>query len=326
VSGLPPPHTPRPAVLVARRLLPAGMELLTESCEVVEGGLDASRERLHELAPGAAAIVSDPSVPVDDALLDAAGPQLRIVANFAVGYDNVDLAACARMGVVVTNTPDVLTNATAELALTLTLAAARRMHHAEADLRAGTWKGWDPAAYLGLELSGASFGVVGMGRIGRRFAELAAGLAGETLYTSRTPKPDVEGHLGAIRVGLEELLGRADVVSLHVPASPETQHLIGRDEIARMKRHAVLVNTARGQLVDASALAHALRAGELGAAGLDVYENEPNVQGELLEAPRCVLLPHIGSATTRSRDAMARLVAENVLAALGGSEPPNRVA
>jgi glyoxylate reductase len=313
-------------VLVARRLLPAGMERLAGSCEVVTGGLDATPERLRELAPGVVAIVADPAVAVDEALLETAGPQLRIVANFAVGYDNVNVAACARRGVAVTNTPDVLTNATAELALALTFAAARRMSEAEADLRGGRWAGWDPAAYLGLELSGASVGVVGMGRIGRRYAELVAGFAGEILYTSRTAKPELERGLGALRLGLGELLARADVVSLHLPATAETTGLIGRDEIARMKRHAVLVNTARGPLVDARALAEALGDGEIGAAGLDVYETEPHVPRELLEAPRCVLLPHIGSATTRSRDAMARLVADNVLAALSGSEPPNRVA
>ena len=315
----------RPRVLVARTLLPAGMELLAERCEVVEGGLDVEPKRLLELAPGVAAIVADPTVAVGDELLDAAGPQLRVVANFAVGHDNVDLDACRRRGIAVTNTPDVLTNATAELALALTIAAARRMSEAEASLRAGRWVGWDPGALLGLELSGATFGVVGMGRIGRRYAELIAPMAAEILYVSRAPRPDAERELGAVRVDLRELLGRADVVSLHVPASPETTGLIGSSELRAMRPHAVLVNTARGALVDSAALAEALRTEEIGAAGLDVYEHEPEVPGELLEAPRCVLLPHIGSATTKARDGMARMAAENVLAVLGGSEPPNRV-
>ncbi len=311
---------------MARVLLPAGMELLTGACEVVEGGLDAGPERLLELVPGAAAIVADPTVAVDERLLDAAGPTLRVVANFAVGHDNVDLGACRSRGVAVTNTPGVLTNATAELALALTLAAARRMSEAEAHLRAGRWVGWDPGWHLGLELSGACFGVIGLGRIGRRYAELVAPLAGEILYASRTPKPDSERELGAVHVELAELLGRADVVSLHVPASSETAGLIGPAELGAMRSHAVLVNTARGPLVDSAALAQALRLNEIGAAGLDVYEGEPQVAPELLEAPRCVLLPHIGSATERARAAMARLAAENVLAAVGGSEPPNRVA
>lgn len=314
----------RPTVLVCRRLLPAGLVLLEQAgCEVREGGLDATPERLQALAAGAAAIVADPTVPVDSALLDAAGDSLRVVANFAVGYDNVDLEACSARGVAVTNTPDVLTNATAELALALTLAAARRTGEAEAFLRAGHWTGWDPAAMLGLELSGTTFGVIGLGRIGRRYAELVRPLAGELLYTARSAKR-VPG-LEAERVELDELLSRADVVSLHAPATAETRHLIAVGELARMRDHAVLVNTARGSLVDANALADALERGAIGAAGLDVYENEPGVPRRLLAAPRCVLLPHIGSATSRARDGMARLAATNALAALRGEDPPNRV-
>jgi len=301
------------------------MELLAGKFAVTEGGLDVGREELVELAAGVDAIVADPTVAVDEALLEAAGPQLRVVANFAVGYDNVDLDACQARGIAVTNTPDVLTNATAELALALALAAARRMSEAEADLRRGRWQGWDPGAYLGLELSGATFGVIGLGRIGRRYAELVAGFAGEVLYVSRARKEDAERALRVRRVALEEVFSRADVVSLHLPASAETTGLVGSRELALMKPQAILVNTSRGSLVDSRALARALHDGEIGAAGLDVYEHEPAVPAELLGAPRCVLLPHIGSATNRARDGMARLVAENVLAALGGAEPPNRV-
>jgi glyoxylate reductase len=314
-----------PTVLIARRLPAAGTERLVESCSIKEGGLDATPELLLSLAPGVEAIVADPTVTVGEHLLEAAGSQLRVVANFAVGHDNVDLEACRRRDVIVTNTPDVLTDATAELALCLTLAAARRTTEAEADLRAGRWSGPDPGGYLGLELSGATFGIVGMGRIGRRYAELVTALAGEIVYTRRTRKAGVERDLGAIRVELEELLRRADVVSLHLPSTEKTIGLIGARELDAMKSHAILINTARGPLVDGAALAEALREGAIGAAGLDVYEQEPDVPEELLRAPRCVLLPHIGSATTRARDAMARLVAENVLAALRGAEPPNRV-
>ena len=313
-------------MLIARRLPPAGTDRLLETCSIKEGGLEATPERLLELAPGVEAIVADPAVNVDEQLLEAAGPQLRVVANFAVGHDNVDLEICRRRDVIVTNTPDVLTNATAELALSLTLAAARRTTEAEADLRAGRWAGPDPGAYLGLELSGATFGVVGMGRIGRRYGELVTGLAGEIVYTSRTRQAGAERGLGAVRVTLGELLRRADVVSLHLPATPKTVGLVGRRELHAMKPHAILINTARGQLVDAAALAEALREGAIGAAGLDVYEFEPDVPDELLRAPHCVLLPHIGSATASARDAMAGLVADNVLAALRGAEPPNRVA
>jgi glyoxylate reductase len=320
------PAQSTPSVLIARRLRPAGRDRLAASCEITEGGLDATPERLLELARGVDAIVADPSVRVDERLLEAAGPRLRIVANFAVGHDNIDLEACRRRRIPVTNTPDVLTNATAELAVALTLAAARRMSEAEADLRAGRWRGWDPGAHLGLELSGAAFAVIGAGRIGRRYAELVRPLAGEILYVAHGPKPELEDALGARRAGLQEALGRADAVSLHVPGSAENRHLIGRDELALMRPDAVLVNTARGSIVDSVALAEALQHGTIGAAGLDVYEHEPEVPAELREAPRCVLLPHVGSATSRARDAMASLVADNVLAALAGEEPPNRVA
>jgi glyoxylate reductase len=312
-------------VAIARVLLPAGLDPIRERAEVREGGLDAAAERVREVAAGADALVADPTVAVNADLLDAAGPGLRMIANFAVGYDNVDLDECRRRGVIVTNTPDVLTDATAELALALTLAAARLLGDAERDLRSGAWRGWDPAAYRGLELSGATFGVVGMGRIGSRYAELLTGFGAEILYTARSRKPQLEHRLGAAMVGLDELLRRSDVVSLHVPATPETEHMIDAGALKLMGEGSVLVNAARGSLVDLTALASALREGGIGAAGLDVYESEPEVPREILEAPRTVLSPHIGSATGKARDAMARTVAANVIAVLDGIEPPNRV-
>jgi glyoxylate reductase len=317
----------RPLVVICRTLLPAGVEPLEErGFEVRSGGLDATRERLLELVPGASALIADPAVPVEGELLDAAGEGLKVSANFAVGYDNVDLEACRERGVIVTNTPDVLTQATAELALALTLAAGRRMSDAERDLREGRWQGWDPAAYRGLELRGSTVGVIGMGRIGGRYAELVAALGAEVLYTSRRPKPDAENAIGATRVELLELLERSDVVSVHAPASEETHRLIGSDELDLLGPDGVLINTSRGPLVDADAVAAALKDGRLGAAGLDVYEGEPNVPPSLLDAPRAVLLPHIGSATVPSRDGMASTAARNAIAVLEGEEPPNRVA
>lgn len=313
-------------VLIARILLPAGRNPLAERFEVREGGLECSRDELLEMAPGAAGLVADPTVPIDAEVLDACGDGLAVVANFAVGYDNVDLDACRSRGVVVTNTPDVLTEATAELALALTLAAARRMSDAERDLRAGRWRGWDPAAYRGIEIRGAKVGVVGMGRIGRRYATLARGLGAEIVYSGPSAKADAESELGAERMELDELLAASDVVSIHAPASDETSGLIGRAELELIGPEGVLVNTSRGSLVDSGALADALERGALGAAGLDVYENEPEVPERLLTAPRCVLLPHIGSATVPSRDGMARAVADNVIAVLEGGEPSSRVA
>jgi glyoxylate reductase len=315
----------RRLVVVARVLLPAGRDPLAERFELREGGLEVTREALLGLARGADALVADPSIPVDGELLEACGEGLRIVANFAVGYDNVDLGACAERGVVVTNTPDVLTEATAELALALTLAAARRMSDAERDLRAGRWSGWDPAAYRGLELRGATVGVVGLGRIGARYASLVHALGAEVVYSGRSAKPDVERELGVRRLDLDELLEAADVVSVHAPSTEETRGMIGAREIELIGPDGVLVNTSRGPLVDSEAVASALREGKLGAAGLDVYENEPEVPKALLEAPRAVLLPHIGSATVIARDGMARAAADNVIAVLEGGEPLNPV-
>jgi glyoxylate reductase len=316
----------RPRITIARVLLPAGLEPLRGRFEVREGGLDATREEILSIASGANALVSDPSVVVDTELLDACGDELRVIANFAVGYDNVDLEACRERGVVVTNTPDVLTEATAELALALTLAAGRRMSDAERDLRAGRWRGWDPAAYRGLEIRGSSVGVVGMGRIGYRYARLAHSLGAEILYAGPSAKPEAESELGARRLELDELLQASDVVSLHAPATAETRGLIGAREVELIGPSGVLVNTSRGPLVNSDAVAAALESGALGAAGLDVYEGEPNVPKRLLEAPRCVLLPHIGSATVPARDGMARAVADNVIAVLEGRDPPSRVA
>lgn len=312
-------------VVVARILLPAGLDPLRERYRVREGGLGVRREELLALVPGARALVADPTVPVGADLLEACGSQLAVVANFAVGYDNVDLEACRSRRVAVTNTPNVLTEATAELALALTLAAARRLGEAERDLRAGRWRGWDPSAYRGLEIRGATVGVVGLGRIGRRYAEMARALGAEVVYTGPSAKPDAERDLGARRMELDQLLRSADVVSIHAPARAETRAMIGARELDLLGPAGVLVNTARGSLVESAAVAAALRDGRLGAAGLDVYEDEPDVPDELLAAPRTVLLPHIGSATVAARDAMARLVADNVIAVLEGRDPPNPV-
>ena len=310
---------------MARYLPAAGSALLAERYDVEEGGAEVSRGELLKRVPGAAALVADPTVRVDAELLDAAGASLRVVANFAVGYDNVDVAACRERGVVVTNTPDVLTNATAELAVALMLAAARRLGEAERIVRAGRWAGWEPNQLLGRELSGAVVGIVGLGRIGTRVAELLRGFEVQLLYAARSRRPEAERNLGAEHSGLEALLERSDFVTLHVPLSPQTHHLIDAHALGRMKPGAILVNTSRGGLVDAAALAEAIRDGRLAGAGLDVYEQEPQVPADLIELERVVLAPHIGSATATARDAMAKLVAENVIAVLEGRTPPTPV-
>ena len=307
-----------------RELLPAGLEML-EHFDVSTLGLDSTREEMLAGSDGAEALVTDLTFPVDGEMLDAAGPQLKVVANYGVGYDNIDLEACAARGITVTNTPDALTNATAELALALAMAAARDLPGAERDLRDGSWQGWDPRRWRGFELSDATIGVVGAGRIGGRFLDLVAGFGGHRLYTSRIRKFRLEEQLGARQVELDELLELSDLVSLHLPGGSETHHMIDDRALSLMKPTAVLVNTGRGTLVDSKALIRALEEDRLGAAGLDVFEGEPALDPGFLTAPRVALAPHIGSATYRSRDEMARIVAANVVAVLDGREPPNPV-
>ncbi len=238
-----------------------------------------------------------------------------------MGYDNIDLEAFRERGVTFTNTPDVLTNATAELALALMMAAARRLGEAERMLRAGDWRGWDPDQLLGRELSECRIGIVGLGRIGERLAELLSGFRAQLGYWSRTRRPEAEERLGLEYLELDDLLGRSDVVTLHVALTDETRHMIDAASLERFKPGAILVNAARGGLVDSAALAQALREGRLAAAGLDVFENEPNVPQELLDQQNAVLVPHIGSATATARNAMAELAARNVVAVLSGEQP-----
>jgi glyoxylate reductase len=262
-------------------------------------------------------------VRVDDALL-AAAPRLRVAANVAVGYDNVDVAACARRGVVVTNTPDVLTAATADFTWALILAAARRIVEGDRLVRSGGWRGWSLDLLLGRELAGTRLGIVGLGRIGQAVARRARGFDVEVVYAG--PRPvEAAADLGAWHVPLDELLATSDVVSLHCPLGPTTRHLIDAAALARMKPDAILVNTARGPIVDEAALAAALAAGRPGAAGLDVFEREPAVEPALLDHPRVVLAPHLGSATTATRGRMATLAAEAVADVLAGRPPRHEV-
>jgi glyoxylate reductase len=313
-------------VVVARTLPAAGLELLDERFEIEAGGIPLDRAWLSEAVEGAAAIVADPSVRIDGELLDRAGDGLRVVANFAVGFDNIDIEAVRARGLRATNTPDVLTNATAELAVGLMQAVGRRVVETDGILRRGEWTGWEPEQYLGRELSGATVGLVGFGRIGQRVAELLRGFEPRIVFAARRPMAEAAARLGAEQVELDELLDVADYVSLHVNLSPSTRHLIDAGRLGRMKAGAILVNTCRGGVVDTAALIEALSSGRLGGAGLDVYEDEPRVPAELRSLPNTVLVPHIGSATRMARDAMARLCAENVIAVLEGREPPTPVA
>jgi glyoxylate reductase len=307
-------------VVVACGLPAVGLDLLRRRCAVEDGGNRPERSWLYEHVRGAVAIVTDPSVRVDAELLDLAGGSLKVVANFAVGHDNIDLQAARQRGVRATNTPDVLTNATAELAVALMLAAARRIAEADGLIRSGRWPAEE--RMLGRELAGATVGLVGFGRIARRVAELLRCFEVRLLYSSRSEAPP---QYGAERHGLDDLVAASDFVSLHVPLTSETRHLMDAARLGRMKHGAILVNTSRGAVVDTSALIAGLRSGRVGAAGLDVYEDEPHVPQELRELPNTVLLPHLGSATATARDAMARLCAENVIAVIEGREPPTPV-
>jgi len=248
-------------------------------------------------------------------------PRLRIVANCAVGYNNVDVVAAEMRKVIVSNTPDVLTEATADLTWALILACARRLVEGIDLVRSGRWSGWHPEQLLGMELRGRTLGVLGAGRIGQAVGRRAPPFGLRVLYAARTPKPDFERDTGAVRADPSRLLAESDIVSLHTPSTPETKGLINSDALRRMKPGAILVNTARGDLVREEALAIALEEGRLGAAGLDVYTDEPAIHPRLLAAPRTVLLPHIGSATTETRRQMAAIAVANVQAVLKGKPP-----
>jgi glyoxylate reductase len=313
-------------VLVTRRLPDGGLEPLARVGGVEFVGPKANDEayshaELVALAPQCDAIVSLLTDPIDaDVLAAGAEGALRVVANVAVGYNNIDIAAAAAHGIVVCNTPGVLDETTADTAFLLVLAAARLASSAEADLREGRWSGWGINQYLGVDVHGATLGVVGFGRIGRAVARRAAGFDMTVLHHTRTPT----GEPGFV-AELDELLGAVDIVTLHTPLTVETTHLLDARRLALMKPTAVVVNTARGPVVDEAALAAALHAGTIFAAGLDVYEREPQVHPDLLTAPRTVLLPHIGSGSQNTRRRMAELATSAVATILEGNTPANTV-
>lgn len=288
-------------------------------------GRDGSLAVLGEPGGDIDALITIVTDRVDEAVLRAA-PRLRIVGNCGVGVDNIDLAACRQRGVLVTNTPEVLTDATADLTFALILAACRRVSEGDRLVRSGQWRGFSMTELLGVRATGATLGIVGLGRIGRAVARRAQGFSMRVLYTQRRRAPEaVERDLNAEHCDLETLLKQCDIVSLCCPLTPETRGLLSRERIAMMKPGAVVVNTSRGACIDERALAEALAEGRLSAAGLDVYEREPHVEAALLASERAVLLPHIGSADVSTRETMARLAVEAVRDALEGKEPKHRV-
>ena len=315
----------KPKVLVTREVFDETLDYLGEHCEVESNQQDVPldpetlAQRLAD-KDGVMCCLTD----AIDAKLLVRCPQLKVAANIAVGYNNIDLAACTARGVMATNTPEVLTDTTADLAFTLMLAAARRLTEVEAYVRAGNWRGWHLKQLLGVDVHHATLGIIGMGRIGRVIARRAQGFEMRVIYHDPVRlAADIEQQLKATYASKDELLAQADFVILQMPYMPQTHHLIGAAELKKMKPSAILINSTRGGIVDDAALIRALKDGTIRAAGLDTFEGEPQLNPEFLELKNVVLAPHIGSSTEATRRAMAMTAARNAVAALTGGTPPN---
>ncbi len=311
-------------VYITRMIPERAIRLLEShySVEVNPEDRPLRRDELIDKVRGKHGVITMLNDMVNDELLDAAGSQCRIFANYAVGYNNIDIPAATARGIFISNTPDVLTDATADLAWALLLAATRRIAEGDRIVRSGGFVGWSPLFMLGVEVTGKTLGIIGAGRIGQAVARRASGFNMKILYTANNPKPDFEKTTDSSFVGLDSLLELSDFVSLHVPLTPMTHHLISIREFGIMKETAILINTSRGPVIDEKALAEALRAGQIRGAGLDVYEREPAVERELLDLDNAVLCPHLGSATLETRQRMGLMAAENILVALRGEMPP----
>jgi len=319
----------KPRVFVARVIPDEGLDPVRAACDVDlwDDELPPPRDELLRRVAGVDGILSLLTDRIDDELLDAAGPQLKVVSNFAVGFDNIDVPALTRRRVPAGNTPGVLTETTADLAFALLMAAARRIPESVDYVRDGNWRTWGPMLLMGVDVHGATLGIVGFGRIGREMARRGRGFGMEILYHDVHPAtPEEEAELGARRVEMDELLRASDFISLHVNLTDETHHLIDADALRAMKPTAVLVNTSRGPVVDPDALTEALRGGEIFAAGLDVTEPEPLPSDHPLVAlPNCVVVPHIASASKVTRGKMAAMAAANLLAGLRGERLPTPI-
>ncbi|WP_151526395.1 2-hydroxyacid dehydrogenase [Serinicoccus kebangsaanensis] len=316
-------------VVVTGRIPKPGLDILRRAgheVDVWDTEDQQPREQLLQQVRGADALLTLLTEKVDAELLDAAGDQLQVVANVAVGYNNVDVEVCRERGVVATNTPGVLTEATADIAMGLMLMATRRLGEGERIIRGGTPWQWGMFYLLGSGLQRKTLGVVGLGEIGAATARRARAFGMNVIYSSRSQAArDLELELGAHRVDMDTLLAESDVLSLHCPYSPATHHLLSADQFAAMKQSAYVINTARGPVIDEAALVEALRTGQIAGAGLDVFEDEPQVHPGLVECENAVLVPHLGSATIETRTAMATLAADNAVAVLAGEEPPSPI-
>ncbi len=310
-------------VLVTRRVPESGPALLRQAgfiVDILDTELPPARADVLARVRGCDGVVAMLTDRIDPEFLDAAGSQLKVVANFGVGFDNIDRPACAARGVTTTNTPDVLTDATADIAWVLILAVARHAVVGDRTVRQGQWIAWAPTQMLGMPIAGRTLGVIGAGRIGTAVARRGTGFGMNLVYVARREMPEMQ-KLRAKRVTLDELLAQADFISLNCPLTPETRHMIGAAQFAKMKPTAILVNTSRGAVVDEAALVEALRTKRIWAAGLDVYEFEPKIHPGLPELENVVLLPHLGSANVATRERMSQLTAENVAAVLSGRAP-----
>lgn len=315
-------------VFVTRQILPEGLNMLKERFDVEVSDYDGiiPRDVLLKKVKGVDALLSLLTDNIDAEVMDAAGPNLKIIANYAVGYNNIDVKEATRRGIMVTNTPGVLTETTADFAWALLMAIARRVVEADKFVRAGKFRGWEPMLLLGNDVYGATLGVVGFGRIGQAVARRALGFNMRVLYYDSKKAPEeIEKELKATFVDLPTLLRESDFVTLHVPLTKETHHLIGEKELKMMKKEAYLINTARGPIVDEKALVKALKEGWIKGAALDVFENEPEIEPELLTLDNVVLAPHIASGSYATRSKMSIIAAENIIKALSGEVPPNLV-
>jgi glyoxylate reductase len=316
-----------PLVLITHTLPADWLAPLQGRCRPVIGPMDATylAPELEALLPQAEGLLTLLTISVNASLLERA-PKLRVVSNMAVGVDNIDVRACTQRGIPVGNTPGVLTESTADLTMAILLAVARRIPQASQDARQGRWKTWSPAGWLGKDLTGATMGIIGMGKIGQAVAQRALGFGMKIVYADANPNPNAEKSLAAVRMTVDELLRQCDIVSLHVPLTEQTRHLINEDALRLMKRDAILVNTSRGAVVDTEALVKALREGWIAAAALDVTDPEPlPPEHPLYALPNCLIVPHIGSATWNTRKRMAELACENLLAGLEGRRLPHCV-
>lgn len=317
----------KPDTYVTRILPEAAINLLREHCKVEINPEDRvlTRKELIKKVKGRDAVLCLLTDTIDKDVLEAAGPQCRIFANYAVGYNNIDVEAATARGIVITNTPGVLTDATADIAWALLFSVSRRIVESDKYTREGKFRGWGPMLFLGRDITGKTLGIIGAGRIGSNFAKKSKGFEMKILYNDIRPNDEFEKETGAAYVSKEFLLKESDFISIHVPLLPSTRHLIGEKEFKFMKKTAVLINTSRGPIVDEKALVKALKKGAIWGAGLDVYENEPALEPGLIEFDNVVIVPHIASATIETRTNMGLMAVKNILAVFKGEKPPNCV-